>query len=139
MRQARWMRTLLMLLVGIVMAACGPGPTDPDSAVVLLDLAFPPDSSAAPVPVSGIRVHVRDAATDAVLLTHDLQVEEGVPSRTVALEIKQYLHRSIIFEVELLGGAPSTVLWIGRTESMTLEEGDDPRPEVDFARPATLP
>lgn len=133
MKTARW--SWLVLLVALMIGTgCRNSPTDPDTATVTFDLHFPPDSSDAVPDITGVRIFTVDAATDAVLVTHELSIIEGVNARMIALSIRDNLGRLIMFEMDLLTGEEADVVtWRGRTGTFLLEAGADERAVVTFS------
>ena len=126
-------RALLFATALLLAAAgCGPSATSTDSATIVLDLAFPTDSTTPPI--THVRILILDATTGTTLVTHDLTVAEGASGRMIALNIEENLDRLILLEVTLRAAADGENLWIGRSEPMNLERGDDPRPAIVFVR-----
>ncbi|HSJ09241.1 MAG TPA: hypothetical protein VK928_04985 [Longimicrobiales bacterium] len=116
----------------LAVAACGQSATSTDTATIVLDLEFPTDSTTPPI--THVRILILDATTGAVLVTHDLTVAEGASGRMIALSIEENLERPIVLEVTLRASADGENLWIGRSEPMSLQRGDDPRPAIVFVR-----
>lgn len=132
------MKTCLILLLTLTaLNGCRSSTSEPDTATVLFDLRFPPDSSDAEPDITGIRIETVDASTGVVLVTHDVRIIEGVTRRMVALSIKQNLNKPLIFEVDLLTGENAdAVTWTGVTEPITLRAGNEERPVVTFTSTA---
>ena len=111
----------MLALAGSVWACTAGDSTGPGSALTIgIAPSFqvePSDFDAGPI--DRIRLTARDAATDEVVGTDDVDVDSGAPewSVAVAVDLGGAAGREVVVEVELLSGG--VVEWSGRLGPVT--------------------